>query len=243
MASTDWALLSGALASGDCKRGVTVGIAPPDGGGSFVYGMNSIENVAGVVALNVTLANFAPMLKGGRVTGALKRGVGGAPTGFAPFLFIGLDGSAVSSSGYILGLADEDPCHIVLRKGALVDGLPDDAPDPDTAPNILMRSTDTFAIDSWHHLRLDMIVQGTGDVILQVFRSDLNLHAVGSPVWAAVPGMEGPFAPAIEGFVDDALGVNTGSVPFTSGRVGFGSRFESAGRRAFMDHVTVDRQL
>ena len=242
MAEADWTFLTGVLGAGSVARGVTAGVLKPNGGGSFVYGFNSLAIVDGAVALHNNQANFVPMAKGGSIRGAVKRAPGGGPIGFAPFLFIGLQGGAVTDQGYLLGLGDDDPHHIVLRKGAITGGLPDDVPNPPTT-DVLMRSTASFEEDVWHHLRLDMIKQGTGDVILQCYYNDLDTNPVTAPVWELIPGMEGPQYPSITGFVDDALGVNTGSPPFTSGRGGFAFRVEDVTRRAFFDHLEVSRQL
>lgn len=243
MSESDWTVLSSSLGGASVAKGATAGIPRPNGGGSFCYGFNSKALVDGAVGLFVNKTNFAPMTKGGSIRGALKRSAGGGSSGFAPLLFIGLQGAAVSDSGYLLGLGDDDPHHIVLRKGSIVTGLPDLAPDPDGANHVLMRSTETFELDTWLHLRLDMIVQGSGDVLLQVFQNDLDAHPVTAPTWALVAGMEGPQYPTIEGFVDDALGVNTGSPPYTSGRGGFAFRVEDVTRRSFFDHVELARQL
>jgi hypothetical protein len=242
MAESEWTFLTGGLGIGSVARGVTAGVAKPNGGGSFVYGFNSRAIVDGAVALHNNQASFVPMVKGCSIRGAIKRAPGGGPIGFAPFLFGGLQGGAVTDQGYLLGLGDDDPHHIVLRKGSIVGGLPDDVPNPPTT-DVLLRSSASFSEDEWHHLRLDMIVQGTGDVLLQCFQNDLGVNPVTAPVWALIPGMEGPQYPAIAGFVDDALGVNTGSPPFTSGRGGFAFRVEDVTRRAFFDHLEIARQL
>jgi len=243
MASLDWSPLSGGLTDSNVKRGATAGATAPNGGGSYVFGMHSIANVAGAVGMHCVLTDFNPTAKGGRITGAIRRGVVGGASGFAPFLFMMAAGDNVSDAAYILGLSDEAASHVELRKGAISQGLPDAAVDPDAVPNILMRSTDTWQQDVWQHLRLDVIAQGNGDVVLQVYRSDLLTRPVHSPIWSLVPGMEGPFHPSVIGFVDDALGINTGSAPLTGGRVGFGARFETANRACFVDHVSIERQL
>jgi hypothetical protein len=242
MAEADWTELTGGLTA-NVARGVTAGYASPNGSGLHVFGFHSLEIVDGAVAYCANQTNFVPMAKGGSIRGALCRALSGGPTGFAPFLYLGLQSGAVSASGYLLGLGDGDPHHIVLRKGAILGGLPDLAADPDGTDHILMRSTETFEVGTWHHLRLDMIVQGSGDVLLQVFRSNLDSHTVESPSWGVITGMEGPQYPTIDGFVDDALGVNTGSSPFTSGRGGFAFRVEDVSRRAYFDYLELSRQV
>lgn len=44
-------------------------------------------------------------------------------------------------------------------------------------------------------------------------------------------------------FIDDHLGINSGSQPLTSGRAGFGFAVEDVTRRAFVDHVELMRQV
>lgn len=235
MAEADWTELTDGLALAAVRKGVTTGVTPPNGGGSFVFGFNSITVVTGAVALFTNQVNFVPMAKGASIRGVVKRGVSGGPTGFAPFLLAGIQGTSVNDSAYLLGPGDSDPYHLVLKKGAIVTGLPDLAPD---APNngILLRSTDTFNQDTYHHLRLDMIVNDNGDVLLRCFENDLAANPLGgAPVWVAIGGMVL--------FTDDTLQINSGSAPFTSGRGGFGYHTTDVTRRAFLDHLEVLRQL
>lgn len=232
MASTDWTVLTNSLDTASLARGVTSGVVVPNGGGSFAYGFNSKNTNIGAAGLFVNSVNFAPMAKGGSVRAAIKRGLSGGPLNFSPFLFIGLQGSAVADSGYLLGLSDEDPHKIVLRKGVLSDGLPSGAVG---SLGILRKSTASFVPDTWLHLRLDMVVNTNGDVLLQCFQSDLAVHAVTAPTWVAIAGMTT--------FTDDALGVNSGSAPYTSGRVGFGMATKDVTRRAYLDQIEVFRQL
>lgn len=243
MAESDFAVLTSSLSPASVARGVTAGVTKPNGGGSFVYGFNSLEIVDGASALACSLTNFYPTSSGGSVRAAMMRAAGGGNEGFAPFIFMCLQGPAVSNSGYLLGLGDDDPYHIVLRKGSIASGLPDLVPDPDGTNHVLMRSTETYEIDTWLHLRLDVIVQGSGDVLLQCYQNDLDTNPVTSPVWTLIPGMEGPLYPGITGFVDDALGINTGSVPYTSGRGGFAFRVEDATRRSYFDAFEMARQI
>ncbi len=232
MAEADWTICTDSLSQPTIDRGVSAGFTPPSGGGSFVYGYHSLAATQGAVGSFVNLTNFAPMAKGCRITGALKRSPSGGPLNFAIFLFGGAQGASVNDNAYLLGLADGDPHHIVLRKGKLAEGLPDVAPGTN---GVLRRSTATFANDTWLHLRLDIIVNLNGDVRLQVFRSDLNAHVVTSPVWVAEPGMTE--------FVDDALGINSGSQPYINGRAGHCWWSKDVTRRGLVDHLTLDRQL
>lgn len=233
MAETDWTFLNDGLDAATVDRGVTTGIARPPGGGSFVFGFNSLSTAQGAVALFTNQLNFAPMAKGGSVRGAIQRGVSGGPLGFSPLLFVGLQGQSVNDLGYLLGLGDGDPHHVVLRKGVLSGGLPDIPPG---TQGVLRRSTGTFMPGTWIHLRLDMVVNLNGDVLLQVFQNDLVANPLGgAPSWQPVPGMSE--------FIDDALGINSGSQPFTSGRAGFGFFTKDVTRRGFLDHVEVYRQL
>lgn len=235
MAQSNWDFFTSGVAASAVSRGVTNGIARPSGGGNFVYGFNSLDNNANVVALHINQVNFSPMASGVRLSGAMKRGVSGGSTGWAGFLIAGAQGPDVADDCYVLGLADGDPSNLILRKGKVNEGVPDNAVGDPATLGTLLRSTETFAIDTWIHVRLDMIVNGTGDVILKVYENDLDVNPVTAPVWVPVPGMEN--------FVDDALQVNTGSAPHTSGRAGKGYISSASQRRSFFDHTEFARQL
>ena len=230
MAQADFTALTGELGTGDVRRGVTEGVTPPNGGGIFVHGWNSITTTSGVVGNFVNLANFVPMANGGRLRFAMMRSGGGGTDNYAPMAFIGLQGVNVTDQGYILGLTeDEEPAHLVIRKGALSGGL------PVADSGVLRTSTGTYAQDTWLHLLFDMIVQPSGDVRLTVKENDLTSQDVTAPVWTSIAGMAD--------FVDDALGVASGSAPFVSGRGGFAFRTFDVNRRAYVDHFQLARQL
>ncbi len=230
MAQSDWTALTGELGTGDVRRGVTEGITPPNGGGVFIHGFHSITTAAGVVGLFTNLANFAPMASGARIRGAMQRGGGAGTDNYTTLFFVGLQGPGVTDQGYLVGLAeDEEPSHLVVLKGALSGGL------PANDPAILMKSTGTFAKDAWLHILFDMIVQPSGDVRLSIKQNDLVAHPVTAPVWAAITGMAD--------FIDDALGIASGSPPFVSGRGGIAFRTFDVNRRAYVDHVQLARQL
>lgn len=232
MAEADWTELLNSIGTGVVDRGVTAGIARPNGGGDFLYGFNSITNTPGAVGLHTNQTNFTPAAKGGSVRAAFKRGLSGGNTNFSPFLFIGAQGNDISDNAYILGLDDDDPHQIVLRKGAMSSGVPSAAIG---SSGVLAKSSASYSNNTWLHLRLDMIVNTNGDVLLQAFASDLDTYAVTAPTWVAVPG--------IEEFIDDALQVNSGLAAYTSGYIGFGFQSADVTRRSYIDHVEIFRQL
>lgn len=232
MAESNWTFLTGVLSGGVVRRGVTSGITKPNGGGTYVFGFNSVSATSGTVALYTAQANFIPTAKGGSITAAIRRGTSASPTGSSCYIFIGAQGTNVSDNAYMLGLSDNQPSSIVLRKGALSSGIVDGEEGDE---GILRVAADTVSDGTWVHLRLDMIANPSGDVILKVWQNDLDAHTVALPTWEAVPGMDD--------YIDDALGVNSGSAPYATGYMGFG--FQSAGisRRAYFDHITCARQV
>lgn len=246
MGESNWSFLTDALDVASVDRGVTSGIARPNGGGNFVFGFNSLVTAAGAAALFTNQANFAPTAanKGGSVRGAIQRGIGGGDISFAPFLYINLQGTSVNDSAYILGLQDDEPYRIALRKGSIVGGIPNASPG---SSGILRRSTGTFTKGTWLHLRLDAVVNVNGDVILKAYQNDLAVNAVSAPVWNAIAGLEDSAFVASHGagtaFVDDALGVNSGSASYTSGRMGFGFQSAAITRRGFFDQLECYRQI
>lgn len=237
MASTDWAVLVNSIDNASMRSGVTSGLVVPNGGGSFTYGFNTrVTGFDGSRALKYTGAvNFDPIPAGfgGRITGVVKRLPSGGTTGFSPYLYICEQANdAVLGNAYMIGLQDDDPSAIVLRKGDFATGLPAGLVNES---GILRKSSETINADTWVHLRLDVIVQGTGDVLLQVFENNLDLNPVTAPAWIAVGGMTD--------FIDDQLGINSGTLPYTGGRVGFGMHSSDVSRRGAFDHITIARQL
>lgn len=231
MASTDWTFMDDGLDTGLVDRGVTAGFAPPPGGGLFIFGFHSLSTARGAVGLFVNQVDFAPMSKGGSVRACLQRAPSGGPTGFSPFLFAAAQGASVNDTGYLLGLSDDDPHRILLRKGSISAGV--GAVD---GPGALLQSSESFREGTWLHVRLDVITQDNGDVLINVFRSDLAAHPLtGAPSWQPVAGMPP--------FIDDALQIRTGSAPLVSGRAGFGFATRDVTRRGFVDHLEVIRQL
>ena len=231
MASTDWAYLNDGLDIATVDRGVTAGIARPPGGGNFVFAFNSLTADQGAVGLFTALSGFAFMAKGGSIRGVMQRGPGGGPTGFSPFLFLCCQGLSVNDKAYLLGLSDDEPHRIALRKGTVAVGLPDA-----DGPGVLLKSEASFTQGTWVHLRLDVIVNTNGDVVLKVYQNDVVTHPLGTaPDWQPVAGM-------VE-FIDDALGINSGTQPLAWGRGGFGFAVKDVTRRGYFDHLELLRQV
>ena len=227
MADSDWTTLTNGLSDAQVRRGVTEAIDVPNGGGTFVYGMRSVQAVTGAVGLYTTISNFDPMAAGGRIAMAIQKN---GTSGINPMLFVCLQGNTVGDVGYLLGFAsDENPAHLILMKGAPSAGI------QSTSSFILRRSVGTYASATFYHFQLDVIVQPSGDVRIKVFENDLA-NPVGSPSFVAVPGMAD--------YIDDVLGHTSGSAPYLDGRAGFASYYAGeSGRAAFFDHTPIGRQL
>lgn len=231
MGETNWTLAAGSLVPPDGVQATTAGVDKPNGGGTFVHVGRALTNTPGAVALYTNQLNFAPMAKGCDITGALRVSQAGKS---AAFLFAALQGPTVGDVGYLLGLSDGDPCHIELRKGVLSVGLPDET--PGGVNNILGRSTLAVPRGTWRHLRLEVVVNDNGDVILNCAESDLGAHPVGSPVWAPIPGMSQ--------LVDDFASIATGSPGLVGGHAGFAYGLTSGipGAWGSFDHISIARQ-
>ena len=231
MGIADWGYLNDGLDVASVSRGATAGVETPPGGGNFVFAYNSHTLAKGAVGLFVNMDNFAPMAKGGSIRGCIQRGPGGGPQGFSPFFFMCAQGPSVNDSAYLLGLSDDDPHRITLRKGAIVNGIPSGE-----GTGILLSSGENLLQGTWVHIRLDVIVNTNNDTILNVFQNDLVAHPLGTPPeWKSIPGMDS--------FIDDHLGISSLSLPFTSGWGGFGFSVSNVTRRAFFDHLEIARQL
>jgi hypothetical protein len=237
MAEANWTTLTDSISSPTILRAATSGLGVPAGGGDFVYAWNTTSaGFTGAHGVFYNAVNFAPMARGGRISAAICRLPSGGVLDFAPMIYIGLQGNSVNDNGYILGLQDSSPTRLVLRKGAISGGIPDgDDSDPASAPNILRRSIESFDVGEWIHVQLEFVANGGADAILRVRQNDLTVNDVTSPVWDPVDGMDD--------FVDDAVGINTGSVPFSSGYVGYAFYASNVTRRAAVDHVLITRQL
>lgn len=229
MAEADWTLFTNSLDISVCDRGVTGGLTPPNGGGTFVHAFNTLQVVDGASGRFCNLVNFAPHAKGCRISGALVRLASGGTADFGIALVACVQGPDIADNAYMLGLSRTDPSHIVLAKGSIIAGV------PDAGVSVLRKSVETVPIGTWMHLRLSVVRNDNDDVVLICSKSDLVANAVTAPVFVAIPGMAD--------FIDDHLGINSGTQPFTSGRSGFAFEAEDTTRRGAVDHIILSRQL
>lgn len=244
MSSSDFAELAGSLRNEDDPpdsgnreiiRGPTYGLGGPPGTafGQAVLAARCLPGATGAWGLRDDHnAPIVPCAAGGSATVVMRRGYGAAfAAGAAPFLFVGLQASSVASAAYLLGLSDGANGRVALVKGTPLGGIPDVAPG---TLGVLRRSTATRAPGAWVHLRLDVIVNPGGDVLLQAFENDLERHALGSEQWDPIDG--------IEEVNDDTLYVATGSAPLIGGYIGFGARLATAGALVTFDYFTARAQ-
>jgi hypothetical protein len=199
MAQADWTTMTNGLTSADVRSGVSMAAAfdPPDG--SFVYFFNTVGATVGVAARRVNLTNFNPTAygKGGSLWMCMRRW-GSSLTGMYPFIALLNSADVASAEGYILGLTNESTSRLMLKKGPINGNLL-------SSDSSLLRISDATYGNAWFEVRLDLIVNPQGDVVLNVYQSDLTAYNPGSEVWTVPDGMTM--------FVDDAGGILTGSVP------------------------------
>lgn len=244
MGQADWADLDSSLSTSSLRRGVTGAITGPNGTNGFTYGYNSLDGtVSGAHGKYVDLTNFNPTGTGfsnpdggGIVRAAIKRVSSTANTGMTPFIFFCCQGSppSVNDTAYMLGLSDADPYKIVLAKGIISGGITADTADTKV---LYSGSTEYNMSDGfWHHLSLEVIVQPNGDVLLKCKESNLSLYDINNPTWTNVSGFP------TDGYIDDVLSINSGSIPLYGGYAGFGFAVNNAlNRRAAFDALQVSR--
>jgi hypothetical protein len=247
MAQADWAVMGGSAdgtgwSGVTILRGATFGITPPPGGGLACFGFNCVQKVDSGVGIVPQVVGFAPMPSGGQITGAMQRGLSGGAAGFSGGLFLCASGATLGDTAYILGIEDSSPGRIVLAKGAVSVGIPADG----VGTKILRASGVRIAQAEWIHLRLDAIVQASGDVVLRAYTNNMVSHPLDNPpgwIWEPIvfdDGWVGQFSDGY--FIDDAIGVNSGSVPLASGYPGFCFKTKEAGRRYYFDHIGLTQQ-
>uniref|UniRef100_A0A6H1Z7L9 Uncharacterized protein n=1 Tax=viral metagenome TaxID=1070528 RepID=A0A6H1Z7L9_9ZZZZ len=236
MAEIDWAeFATGHLDSSHVARGVSNAFARPNGGGNMAFGFRSLDALSvGSAGYYVNLANFIPFTgtkKGGVVSAAMKRYT--AAAGYAPFIGIILDKDP-TANGYFLCLTDGTSYRIGLKKGSPNGGF------ESGGSGMLRESTAGYTYsgdtEGWFHLKLEVLVNPHGEVILNVEQSDLAAHAVTAPSWAAVAGMGD--------YTDDSLGHLSGSAPYLQGFYAVMGMYveNTSGVLALFDQVIAERQ-
>lgn len=199
--------------------------SPPEG--SECLGFHSLDNVSGFTGLTLNVSGFNPIAghKGGIFYAILKKQIpqyGGAPVvGFVD------SPSAQGGSGYLLGLSEEAPSRIILRKGTLGSGM------SISGTGVLRLSDESFLDATWVELALYLTVNLQGDIALRIRRRD----PVIAGTWSAVPGMAD--------IVDDIIGKASGSVPVEGDFFPVFGHYNSgqSGRVSLFDYMRVSRQL
>lgn len=230
MGQADWTELTNVLAAGVVRRGVSMApaFAAPDG--NFIFGMHSLLSTAGVVAQRNNQAGFTPSAAGkaGVVEACIRRY--NVTLGYAPFIGL-LDNLDVDvAKGYLLGLSDEASYKICLKKGLVAEDI------LSTDSGVLRSSTTAYTVSQWHHLKLEVVLNPQGDIVLNCYANDLDTYAPGSAVWTAIGGMDR--------YVDDSLGILQGALPYT-GTYYFvmGAYFAATARAALFDYYRAAVQL
>lgn len=242
MSQSNFTYLSGALGSPDVRDTTSHGFTPPPGGSSAVRVFNSTVATLGVAGeyCNVAGVNPTNANQGLKVQVAFKKHNTASADKYAPMIFIMLQGNAVSSLGYILGLTDSATPKLCLRKGQLSGGLPGAAAVGEQG--VLMLSEATYALDEWIHVQFQAVVNIGSDTVLQVKTNDLGAHDILSPVWTYPAGLKDEALSFDATFVDDLAGVNSGSPGYTTGRAGIGMWTNESSRVALFDGLEITAQ-
>lgn len=242
MSESNFSPLSGSLVSPDVLDTTSHGPVPPNGGSSGVRVFRSTVATLGVAGEYLNIVGFNPTDadQGLLIEVAFCKANLSSADKYAPMVFIMLQGNAVSSQGYIVGLTDSATPKLCLRKGQLSGGLPAAAAVGEQG--VLVLSDATYALGEWIHVQFQAVVNAGSDTVIQVKTNDLVANEVGSPDWAYPAGMLNDSYAFDATFVDDLAGLASGSPAFTAGRVGIGVWTNEANRTALFDYMRVIAQ-
>lgn len=234
MATVDWTTLTDSVSDGVAAHGVSAPFANMTGGSDYFYAFHSsTSTILGGIGKYYTNAGAGNFTLGSSISGAVVRRASEGSTGYSAFIFTGLGGSdtatSASDTAYLLGLSNANPSHIVLAKNSISTGIPDGAPG---TLGILAKSTDIVDLNEWVHLKLTIIAQANGDVVLRCYRSASDLDEAAD--WQPIEGLDE--------FVDDVTKINSGSDPLTAGRPGFGFSYLGKNRVAAISNLQITRQ-
>jgi hypothetical protein len=228
-------MVSPAIDTSDMVRGPSAAFTVAHAeAGSYVYGFRSIVSTTGFGGkyCNVAGANPGGSLKGGSIRALMKRYASGGD--YAPMIGVLNSTDPTTGEGYLLGLSAGTTYQVVLKKGTPASGL-----DPSSS-SVLRASTASYTgvgdgAAVWFHLRLDVLVNPHGEVVLDVYSNDVANEGVDSPTWEAITGMDQ--------YIDDSFGVLSGSNPIVDPLYFiFGVYSEDAGSIAMFDHIQITRQ-
>ena len=240
MAEADWTNMVGTgLDTDDVPRGVSTAFllahAPA---GSYCYVYRSATSTTGFAGKYLNLSNFAPIdsNKGASIRALVKRYSSNGD--FAPIFGVMMGTDPSTSEGYLLGLSEGSSYQIALRKGAPAAGL-------DASGSDILRVSDAAftdvgdSADVWFHLRMDVLVNPHGEVVINLFENDVQSNGLtaggGTESWVSIDGMDQ--------FIDDPAGVFSGSTPHLGSFYAFyGMYTEEAGSTVLFDHIEVARQ-
>ena len=242
MSQSNFTYLSGALVSPDVRDTTSHGFAPPPGGSSAVRVFNSTVATLGVAGEYYNVAGFNPTSanQGLKVQVAFKKKNAASADKYAPMIFIMLQGNAVTSAGYILGLTDSATPKLCLRKGQLSGGLPAAAAVGEQG--VLCLTEATYPLDEWIHVQFQAVVNVGSDTVIQVKTNDLDANDILTPIWTYPAGMKNEELSFDATFVDDLAGVASGSPGYTTGRVGLGMWTNESSRVALFDGLEITAQ-
>lgn len=228
MGEAHWTHMTGSAPAEDISWGYTDNGSFGAPSGNRVFGFHSLNPVEAVAAMNAEGMSYSPISgqMGGVITAHLRRFTTGAGYGTAIFFIDSTN--AASGRAYVLGLSQEYPYRIVLKKGLFSSGL------SITGLDTLAYSDQLYDGNDWHCLKLAVTTRPQGDVVLVAKHKDpRRLYPV---TWDAIPG--------IDPFIDDVLGANSGSVPYMGYRVGIAQINRGAtGCVSVFDWISVGRQI
>lgn len=249
MSQSDWSVMAGS-ADGVTFGGTTIlrnttnGITGPAGDlATSVFAFNSIESVDAAVGVYTSLSGFSPLTSGVQLTGCIQRGISGSQQGWSNFFFLCSTGSNVADRAYMFGIEDSTPGRLVLAKGPINVGLTTDS----SAVEIIRTSKATYNWGTWIHLKIEAIVQPSGDVVFKMYTNDLDANDLSNPSawnWVALE-FEDKWSDVYSAgeFIDDVTGVNTGSTTLTSGYVGYAYKCTNTpAARGYFDYISLASQ-
>lgn len=219
MGQNNWTLMTGSPGTDVISWGQSnnAEFEAPDGEGVLAFFTRTPFQGASAVILDWTVDGTWGPLPGGRggLIASFIRKFNKGPES-APFMFLADSPDINSAQGYCLGLSEDYPCRLVLKKGLLASGLGADSPDN------LWVSSWTWD-DRWLAVALVVTTHAQGDVVLRVYTNVVVLEAT---------------------YIDDVLGGNQGQPPISGNYwAGLGHYNRSGtGGLSLFDYVSVASQ-